>query len=121
MNTRIVSYLAALGILSSSILYMACSDDSAVTEPPGNTSGGTSGQSSGQSSGQTTSGDAGPPKYDAGVDDAGNPKDCFDPPFVADSAYSVHFKIINSCSNADRLVRTPKSTKIFADGGVPTP
>lgn len=120
MKTRILSYVAALGILGSSVLYMACSDDSAVTEPPGNTSGGT-GTSSGQSSGQTTSGDAGPPKYDAGVDDAGNPKDCFDPPFTADSTYSVHFKIINSCSSADKVVRNPKSTKIFADGGVPTP
>lgn len=116
MKTQILSCLAALGVLSSSLVYMACSDDNAVTEPPGNTSGGTS---SGSTSGQS-SGDAGP-TYDAGRDDAGNPKDCFDPPFVADSAYSVHFKIINSCSNADRVMRTPRSSKIFADGGVPTP
>ena len=96
-------------IIASTLAFVACSDDNAVTEPQG-TSGGTT-TSSGGTSGQTTSGDAGPPKFDAGLDDAGNPKDCFDPPLT------THLQIINACTNADKIVRTPKSSKIPTDGG----
>ena len=62
-------------------------------------------------SGQNTSGDAGAPKFDAGLDEAGKPKDCFDPPLT------THLQIINACTNADKVVRTPKSSKIPTDGG----
>lgn len=115
MKTRSLSQVAVLGILGCSLFYMACSDDStAITEPPAGTSSGSTG-SSGTSSGQTTSGDAGPINFDAGKDpETGAPKDCFDNP-------KTHFEIINGCTNADRIVRTTTSSKIFADGGVPTP
>lgn len=102
MKKPILSYAAVLGVIFTSFLYMACDDDSnAVVE---NVDGG----------GQT-SGDAGPINFDAGVDEAGNQKDCFDPP------YKSHFEIINGCTNADKITRTPTSTKLLADGGVPQP
>lgn len=107
MNTRILTLLATSGIIAASMLgFVACSDDNAVTEPAGGSTSGTSGSTSGQSSG-----DAGPLKFDAGLDDAGNPKNCFDPPLT------THLQIINACTNADKIVRTPKSSKIPTDGG----
>lgn len=108
MKKHIFSHVAVLGIVVAALAFVACDDSSnAVVENPD------AGKSS-SSSGQTTSGDAGPVKFDAGVDDAGQPKDCFDDP-------KTHFEIINACTNADKVVRTPKSSKILADGGVPKP
>lgn len=107
MKKHIFSHVAVVGIVVAALAFVACDDSSnAVVENPD------AGKSS--SSGQTTSGDAGPVKFDAGVDDAGQPKDCFDDP-------KTHFEIINACTNADKVVRTPKSSKILADGGVPKP
>jgi hypothetical protein len=92
MKTGILALLA--------LALVACDDSNGVTEPLG---------------GNPVDAGPGPTPLDAGLDDAGKPKDCFDPPFT------THFQIINACTNADKIDRKPTSSKIFPDGGVPKP
>lgn len=111
MKTRISTLLALLAIGGATFLYSACSDDTnAVVENPDAGAG----TSSGGTSGHNTSGGDG----DAGdiTFDAGNGKDCFDPPLLN------HFQIINACTTAQKIVRQQtKSSLLLADGGLPTP
>ncbi len=105
MKTRFSTFLAITVTIGAAFLYTACTADSAVVEPNG---------SSSSSSG--AAGDAGPIKFDAGVDpETGAPKDCFDNP-------KTHFEIINGCTKAAKVVREQtKSTRLFADGGLAKP
>lgn len=115
MKRNLSSLLAVVAIGGATFVYSACSDDTnAVVENPdsgvGTSSGGTSGHNS--SGGD---GDAGDITFDAGLDDAGKPKDCFDNP-------KTHFEIINGCTNSTPVIRQQtKSKLLLADGGLPTP
>ena len=93
MKTRVFLLVA--------LLAAACDDSNGVTEPSGHV-----GVDAGP--GPTT-------HLDAGLDEAGKPKDCFDPPFT------THLQIINACTNADKIDRKPTSSKIKPGVDLPKP
>jgi hypothetical protein len=100
MTTRAPALLAVLTLLGACIVYGACGDDSSAVKEPPPDAGGTS------SSG--TSGN--PIVQEAGSD--GEVKDCVENP-------TTHLEIINACTNATRVPKSPTLTKLLSDGGLP--
>ena len=89
--------LAALAIMTSSVAYLACGDDSgAVKEAP-------------PDSGPGSGNDGGP---NGGNDGGDGGKDCFDNP-------KTHFEIINACTTATKITKNPTLNKLSPDGGLP--
>lgn len=89
-------------VILAGFTHAACDDSSsAVKEPTPNT-----GTDAGPGS---TDGGGG---FDAGTLPDGAPKDCFDTP-------KTHFEIINACTNATKITKTPTLPKLLADGGLP--
>ena len=91
-----VASLLLLGIV-------ACDDSSAVKEPSPTPTG-------------TNTVDAGPPIANDGGPNAdggdGGPSDCVMNP-------KTHAEIINACTNATKLTKTPVLPKLLPDGGLP--
>lgn len=77
----------------------ACDEGSAVKEPAPSPSG-------------TSTTDAGGPATggDGGAD--GGPSDCFENP-------KTHYEIINACTGATKIAKTPVLPKLLPDGGLP--
>jgi hypothetical protein len=99
MTDRTCRTLLALALLFGSCpFYAACDDSSALKETSAD-AGGRPGPA------------PGPNGSDAGDLDGGS-KDCFDSP-------KTHFEIINACTNATKIAKTPTLTKLLPDGGLP--
>ncbi len=89
-------------VIFAGFTYAACDDSSSAVKEPTN-----AGNDAGP--GSTDSGGGG---FDAGTLPDGAPKDCFDNP-------KTHFEIINACTNATKITKTPSLPKLLADGGLP--
>lgn len=77
-----------------------CDDSSsAVKEPP-------------PGARSTRPADAGATPGDADAGGDGATKDCFDNP-------KTHFEIINACTSATRIAKSPKLDALLPDGGLP--
>lgn len=89
-----ISWLVILGSLG----HVACDDSSAVKEPAPDGGRPVQGVDPG-GAGDAASGD-------------GGPQDCFQNP-------KTHFEIINACTNAVKITKTPTLPKLLPDGGLP--
>jgi hypothetical protein len=94
---KIRSGLFTCALLLSCLSYTACDDSSSAVKEPPRTGG------PGADSG---------PANDAGTLPDGATKDCFDNP-------KTHFEIINACTTAAKVTKTPTLTKLLPDGGLP--
>jgi hypothetical protein len=95
MNTKIRSAFALVIVLGSSFAWVACDDDrSSVKEttPPKN--------------------DAGPNNPTDGGNTAPDASDCFENP-------KTHFEIINACTTATKIAKTPTLSKLLDGGALP--
>lgn len=99
MGPRALYAFLAACALSASLAAVSCSDDL-----PSDTSSTGSGGSSSSSAASSSSG--------AGGTDGGGMPDCFMNP-------KNHFEIINACTDAQKIDKTPVLPLLQADGGLP--
>ena len=97
-------FLSCVAVAAACIAQAACSDDStAVKEAP-------------PDSGPGSGGDSGGPGPDGGlpIDGGGDGAllDCFPNP-------QTHIEIINACTNAVKIAKSPVLARLYPDGGLP--
>jgi hypothetical protein len=99
MKTNLLrsSLFALLAVMTSTVAYVACGDDSSAVKETLPDGGPTPGTDSGPNPG-TDGGDGG--------------SDCFENP-------KTHFEIINACTTATKITKNSTLKKLGPDGGLP--